>query len=121
MTTREAAIYEFLSSFGIPAYAASGTPDQAQMPYITYNLIIGDMLSPVSMEVDVWYKTDSEAVINAKVRDIEAAIKDGGKMLSYDTGGVWVTKGTPWCQSVTDEDNSVKRRYLNMDLQFMEL
>lgn len=121
MTTREAAIYQFLNGFGIPAYAASGTPDQAEMPYITYNLIIGDFTAQVSMEVDVWYKTDSEAEINAKVREIEAAVKDGGAMLVYDTGGIWVTKGTPWCQSVPDEDNSVKRRYINMDLDYMEL
>lgn len=121
MTTREGAIYDFLSSFGIPAYAATGTPDKAEMPYITYNLVIGDYTNTVSMQVDVWYRTESEAAINAKVREIEDALKAGKGNLVFDEGGIWVTKGNPWCQSVQDEDNTVKRRYINMDLQYLEL
>lgn len=122
---REAAIYEFMRSFGIPAYAETGVPDQAEMPYVTYSLIIGSYDNPVSMAVNVWYRTDSEAIINAKVRDIERALCNGGAAIHYETDGntrmVWATKGSPWAQAVQDEDNSVKRRYLNIDLQFMEL
>lgn len=121
MATRESAIYDFLNSFGIPAYASSATPDQAPMPYITYDLIIGDFNTEVSMAANVWYKSESEAAPNAKVREIEKILGTGGKLLTYDGGAVWVKKGSPWCQSVTLDDNSIKQRYLNFDLEYMEL
>ena len=60
--TPEAAVYTFLSSFGIPAYAASSVPDQATFPYLTYDLVLGEWGQPeVNMPVNVWYRTDSEA------------------------------------------------------------
>lgn len=121
MTTREAVIYEFMSSFGIPAYTASATPTQAEMPYITYSLAIGDFENEVSMNANLWYRTESEKEPNAKVRDIESTMGAGGKLLTYDGGAVWIKKGNPWCQSVADEDSSVKRRYINFDLQYIEL
>lgn len=121
MTTREAAIYNFLNSFGIPAYASSATPEQAEMPYLTYDLIIGDIYQTVSMNVNLWYYTDSESEPNAKVREIEKVMGSGGKILPYDGGGVWIRKGNPWCQSLPDEDNSVKRRYMNFDLDYQEI
>lgn len=121
MTTREAAIYNFLNSFGIPAYAAASTPENAAMPYLTYDLAIGDFLNDVNMNANLWYYTQSEAEPNAKIRDIEKALGTGGKMLTYDGGAVWIKKGNPWCQSVTDEDIAVKRRYLNFELSYMEL
>lgn len=121
MATRESAIYSFLSSFGIPAYATSATPDNAEMPYITYNLIIGDFIDEVSMNANLWYRTESEAEPNAKVREIEKTMGTGGKIIKYDGGAVWIKKGTPWCQSVPGEDNSIKCRYINFDLDYIEL
>lgn len=121
MTTREAAIYNFFNSFGIPAYAAASTPEDAVMPYITYDLAIGDFYDEVSFPANLWYYTLSEAEPNAKVREIENVMGPGGKVLTYDGGAFWIKKGNPWCQSVTDVDNAVKRRYLNFDLETMEL
>lgn len=122
MTTREAAIYEFLSSFGIPAYTSASVPEQAEYPYLSYNLAIGDFVSgPVDMSVDLWYYTESEAKPNEKVHEIEQALGTGGKTITYDNGAVWIYKGNPWCQSVKDQDNAVKHRYLIFELQFFEL
>lgn len=122
---KEAAIYDFMSSFYIPAYPSAAVPDNAAMPYITYTLVIGDFDNPVSMSANVWYRTESEAAINAKVREISKALSNGGRKLYYDddecTRAVWLTKGTPWAQAVDDEDNTVKRRYLNIELKYMEL
>lgn len=118
MTTREAAIFQFLDSFSIPAYPATATTEQTELPYITYNLVIGDWDYPVSMEVDIWMRTESEAAINNKVREIERKLD---KVIPYDGGAVWITKGSPWAQAVPDEDNTIKRRYLNFDLQFEEM
>lgn len=118
--TPEAAIYTFLSGFSIPAYAAASVPDQAQFPYLTYDLVLGEWnQGEVNMTVNVWYRTDSEALPNAKVRQIGSAIGLGGVTLPCDGGMLWLKKGSPWAQSVTveGEDPMVKRRLLNISVE----
>jgi hypothetical protein len=120
--TQEAAIYQFLSGFAIPAYASSSVPDQAQFPYLTYDLVLGEWeQGEVNMQVNVWYRTESEATPNAKVREIGAAIGRGGVTVPCDGGFLWLKKGSPWAQSVTidGEDEKVKRRLLNISIETM--
>lgn len=122
--TPEAAVYTFLSSFGIPAYAASSVPDQATFPYLTYDLVLGEWGQPeVNMPVNVWYRTDSEALPNAKVREIGERIGMGGVLLHCDGGVLWVKKGSPWAQAVTveGEDEKVKRRYVNINIEYLTI
>lgn len=122
--TPEAAVYTFLSSFGIPAYAASSVPDQATFPYLTYDLVLGEWGQPeVNMPVNVWYRTESEAQPNAKVREISQAIGMGGVTLPCDGGMLWVKKGSPWAQAVTveGEDEKVKRRYVNINIEYLTI
>lgn len=125
--TPEAAIYGFLNGFSIPAYASSSVPDQTSpewqgFPYITYDLVIGEWGQPeVNMPVNVWYRTDSEALPNAKVREISKAIGMGGVLLHCDGGALWLKKGSPWAQAMTieGEDEKVKRRYININIEFL--
>lgn len=120
--TPEAAIYQFLASFGIPAYAATSVPDQATFPYISYELVVGEWLADeVNMTVNVWYRTESEAQPNAKVREIGERIGMGGVLLHCDGGVLWVKKGSPWAQAVTveGEDEKVKRRYVNINIEYL--
>lgn len=122
--TPEAAVYTFLSSFGIPAYAASSVPDQATFPYLTYDLVLGEWGQPeVNVPVNVWYRTDSEALPNAKVREIGERIGMGGVLLHCDGGVLWVKKGSPWAQAVTveGEDEKVKRRYVNINIEYLTI
>lgn len=118
--TPEAAIYTFLSGFSVPAYASASVPDQAQFPYLTYDLILGEWeQGEVNMQVNVWYRTESEAAPNAKVREISQAIGMGGVTLPCDGGMLWLKKGSPWAQAVTidGEDEKVKRRLLNISIE----
>ena len=125
--TPEAAIYGFLNGFSIPAYASSSVPAQTSpewqgFPYITYDLVLGEWGQPeVNMPVNVWYRTDSEALPNAKVREIGERIGMGGVLLHCDGGVLWVKKGSPWAQAVTveGEDEKVKRRYVNINIEFL--
>lgn len=120
--TPEAAIYGFLNGFSIPAYASASVPDQAQFPYITYDLVLGEWGQPeVNMPVNVWYRTESEAQPNAKVREIGERIGMGGVLLHCDGGALWLKKGSPWAQAVTveGEDEKVKRRYVNINIEYL--
>lgn len=122
--TPEAAIYDFFSGFGIPAYASTSVPDEAEFPYITYDLVVGGWGSGESMlTANVWYRTDSEAVPNAKVREIGYAIGLSGVTLRCDGGMLWLKRGTPWAQAVnvSGEDEKVKRRYLNIDIEYLTI
>lgn len=122
--TKAAAVQSFLSSFGLPAYAATSVPDEAEMPYITYYLVdgmFGD--NEVSMQVDLWYYGGTEAAPNAKVQEISKAIGMGGVMLPCEAGAIWVKRGAPFAQTISDGsgDDSVKRRYINLDLEYETL
>lgn len=122
--TPEAAVYQFLSGFGIPAYAAAATPSEAEFPYITYDLVVGEWGGgEVSVPVSVWYRTDSETAPNSKVREISRAIGLGGVTLQCDGGMLWLKKGSPWAQSVRAEsgDEKIKRRYINIDIEYLVL
>ena len=120
--TPEAALYGFLSGFGIPAYAATSTPSGAEFPYMTYGLVTGDWDSgEVPIQVDLWYRTESEAVPNAKVREMSSRIGMGGVTVPCDGGMLWIKRGSPWAQSVRADqgDEKIKRRYINMDVEYL--
>lgn len=123
--TPEAAIYRWLCGFGIPVYASTSVPDQQSdlwngFPYISYDLVLGEWGQPeVNMPVNVWYRTDSEAEPNAKVREISRALGIGGVQLQCDGGTLWLKKGSPWAQSlaVEGEEVGIKRRYVNINIE----
>lgn len=118
--TPEAAVYGFMSGFGIPAYAATSVPDDADFPYITYELAVDDFWGgDVSLPMSIWYRGDSESEPNAKAREVSKAVA-GGKYLACDDGAVLLKKGSPFCQSMGDgSDDKVKRRYVNLTAQFI--
>lgn len=119
MSTKAAAVQSFLSGFGIPAYPVSSVPDDAEMPYLTYTLVIGVWgEGEQNVPVDVWYRGESEAKPNAKVQEISSALGIGGVLLPCDGGAVWVKRGEPFAQTVQDEDNAVKRRLVNLSVEY---
>lgn len=122
MSTKAAAIHGLLSGFGIPAYAAASVPDDASEPYLTYALVDGAWGDgEVAMEVNLWYYGDGEAAPNAKVQEISEAIGLGGATVPCDGGMIWVKRGSPFAQSVTDGtgNDKIKRRYINLDLEYI--
>ena len=120
MTTKAAAIQGFLEGFGLDAFAASSVPSLKTYPYLTYNLVdgaFGD--SPAPMEVDLWYYGTGEAEPNAKAQEMAEAIGRGGVILPCDGGGIWVKRGSPFSQAVVDTDDQVRRRMINIDLEYV--
>lgn len=119
--TKGTAMHNFFSSFGIPAYASTSVPEEAELPYLTYTPVFDSFSgAPTSITVDLWYRTESEAVPSAKAQEIAEAIGIGGKVLACEDGYIWLYRGTPWCQSLTDaEDPTVKRRYINVTAEFL--
>lgn len=118
--TQEAALHEFFSSFGIPAFPAEDVPEDAVFPWLTYTSYRGSFGDTASLTVNVYYYGTSNKPINDFIKEIESKIPRGGIVIPAEDGAVWLRRGSPWCQTViTDAEPAVKRRYLNIDIEFM--
>lgn len=115
-----AALYQFYSSFGLPAYPSGTVPEDATFPYITYESATAEFGDgPATIAVKVWYYTESEKVPNDKAMEISNRIGRGGIMIPCDGGAVWITKGSPFCLNLTGEDRLLKQRHLNLNLEYI--
>lgn len=121
--TKAATIYEFWNSFKIPAYeenTVSSGEDAPEFPYITYQLVTDSIGIIVTMSASIWYRSTSWIEANAKADEISRAISLGGKVLDCDGGKIWVKRGTPFAQNMSDEsDNLIKRKYLNITAEYL--
>jgi hypothetical protein len=120
--TPEAALHQFFEGFGIPALAESSVPSDQPYPYLTYQLVLGEWSGgEVNVPVNLWYRTESEAQPNAKVREMREAIGEGGTTVRCDGGILWVKRGDPWAQAVNIEsgDDKVKRRLINVSVEYL--
>lgn len=120
--TKAAALHSFFNGFGIPGYVDTSVPEETGMPYLTYQNIQDMDFNTVFLTVNLWYRTESEATPNAKAREIADAISHTGTRLKCDDGEIWLFRGTPWCQNLTDDtDPAVKRRYLNISAKYLTI
>ena len=114
------AIHEFWSSFDLPAYDESSVPDNAVMPYITYNVVTDGLDSVLPLHGSLWYRTTSWEGISKKAEDIAQALGENGYLIKkIDDGYVWMQKGRPFAQRMTDEDEQVRRIYINVTAEFL--
>lgn len=118
--TKGAALHQFFSGFGMDAYAASAVPADAVFPYLTHDLVIDSFDNgEVSLTVNLWFYTESEAIPNAKVEEISKAIGMGGHLIECDGGYIWLKRGSPFAQSLKDDTApNIKRRYLNISAEY---
>ena len=118
--TKGAALQSFFASI-MTAYPATAVPDDAEYPYLTYDAPFaawGD--GETAVTVNMWFYTASEAAPNAAAQRLSEAIGRGGVFLACDDGAIWLKRGSPWCQSVRDDnDASIKRRYINISAEFL--
>lgn len=121
--TKEQALHQFFNSFGITGYRNTSVPDDAIFPFLTYDTPISSFEEdPVSITLNLYFYTDSEAVPDAKAEEIRKAIGMGGALLNCDGGAIWLKWGVPWCQSLVDETNrNIKRRYINITAEYFTL
>lgn len=121
--TKAAAIYKFWSGFGLNAYEQSSVPtgtDAPKFPYITYSFASDSFGEQLATDASVWYRSTSWTDANKKSEEISKKIGRGGVFLPCDDGAVWIKRGTPFSQSMSDEnDNMIRRKYINVSLEFV--
>lgn len=113
------ALYDFWSSFGLPAYPENNVPysedgvNPVDPPYITYRITRPEWRTQVSTYARVWYKDTSYIAISNKVDQIESRIGEG-VMLPTDNGFLLLFKDLNFCQFEPTEDSRLKVAYLSL-------
>lgn len=121
--TKEAALYNFWSMFGLPVYEENAVPsgeDGAGFPYITYQVVTDSFGNDVALTGSVWYKSTSWKEANVKAQEISNVLSRGGVTIACDGGIIWLRRGVPFAQSMGDDsDDLIKRKYINITAEFM--
>ena len=119
--TKGAALQQFFERFMPHVYATSSVPEDVVLPYLTYDAAFDAWGGgAVSLTVNMWFRTESEAVPNAKAQELSDALGIGGVTLPIDGGFIWLRRGSPFCQALADDtDKNIKRRYINVLAEFL--
>lgn len=121
MTTKAQAIYNFWASFGLPAYEENSVPDEATLPYITYEYASDSIGSEVLLTASIWERSTSWTYLNTLEEQISERLA-GSKTLKCDGGGIILWRGTPFAQRMSDETSKdVKRILLQVRAEFITL
>ena len=116
------ALYNFFSGFELPAYEENTVPTGAnapELPYITYATATSGFDSDVQISASLWYKGYSWEGADRKAAEINTALAHGGKMIPYTGGALWIRRGTPFAQHMADDDDTIRRIYLNLTAEYL--
>lgn len=117
--TKEQALYNFWSSFGVKAYEETSVPEKTAFPYITYQTTLDSFGAEVAMTASVWdRKSDWQSVTDIKDA-ISVELTLGGKIIHYTGGAMWLKKAQPFAQRRGDADKSIRRIVLNVSAEFI--
>lgn len=115
------AYHDFWSSFGWKAYDETSVPDTAVLPYITYESATDSFGTELALNASLWSRSTSWVDITAKEKEIAQYITRGGKVKMYDDGAIWIRKGTPWAQRMSEAgDENIRRILLNLTVEFID-
>mgnify|MGYP006872995065 CR=1 FL=1 len=112
------ALQQFWSGFGLPAYDQYTVPDNAQMPYITYSVSEADFGYPSALTASLWYRSPSWEEITLKSYEISENISRGGRVIPIDDGKLWIYRGSPFSQRMSDTDDTVRRVAINITVEY---
>ena len=121
------ALHAFWSGFNLPAIDEMSAYDSATMaqlgigyPYITYEAAVGDFDEPVALSADLYYKSTSWAGIEAKAAEIARVIGEGGTLVPYDGGAIWIKRGNPVTERMSAENVfDIRRIHININAEYL--
>lgn len=109
----------FWSSFGLPAYDQETVPEDAVMPYITYELMTDSLGTAIPMLASLWYYAMGWKEISRKAEEIAEYIATmSPPAFPIDGGRIYITKGSPFAQRMSDENPFIRRIVLNVMVEY---
>lgn len=120
---KEQAIHNFWSQFGIPAYDEQTVPSgvhSPSMPYITYEVSTDNIGEPVALTGSLWYSGTSWVRITEKLHEIENYVGYGGVSIPVSGGYLWISRGQPFAQRMSDDTNkNIRRIIVNIMVEYL--
>lgn len=120
---KEQALHQFWSSFWWAARDENTVPDDAMTRYdghyITYTVATSSLDEPIPLSASLWCKDTSWTTITAKAEEISKALGVGGKLIRFDGGYLWLCRGVPFTQRMPDEDDTIRRIYINVMAEYL--
>ena len=117
------ALHNFWNSFGIPAYDATSVysgENSPEPPYITYEAQTGAVGQILSLTASIWYRSTSWKEISQKADEIAEHIGVGYGILDVDGGYLWIVRGQPFAQRMSDpEDDMIRRMYIIVNAEYL--
>ncbi len=117
--TKEQALHSFWSQFGIKAYDSNTVPEDAELPRITYNVITDNFDSPNVLNASIWDRSRSWESVTNILHTLEQNLGYGGQTITYDSGMMWVKRGRPFAQRMSDPDDSIRRIFINIEVEYI--
>lgn len=120
MRDTAAALYNFFSSFGLPAFVENNVPDvpnengemeEFSPPYITYELREPEPGKQTSLVARVWYLDTGFDAVTRKVDEIKNALRNGASIPTND-GAIWLWMDENFCQFQPPDEPKIKIAYL---------
>lgn len=113
-------LHAFWSGFGLKAYDENSVPENAQLPYITYEAPLDDFGHPLAQTASLWYRDSGWTQITEKEQQIADFITRGGRTLSFNDGVMWIQRGSPWAQRMSEpSDDMIRRIVLNVQVEYL--
>jgi hypothetical protein len=116
---KEEALNGFWNSFGIPAYDERTVPEDANLPYITYEVITDGWGAQNVLTASIWDRNTSWGRVTTILNKVAEKVGYGGYKATYDDGQIWIKKATPFAQRMTDEDDSIRRIIINIEVEYI--
>lgn len=117
------AIYGFWSGFGLAAFDETTVPtgdDAPLFPYITFNVVTDNIGNEVGLSGSLWYRSTDWTAIDQKAEEIEKALYDMTSPIKIDGGFLWLKRGSPFAQRMSDpNDDMIRRIYINITAEFL--
>lgn len=116
---KEQALQSFFEGFGVPAYDENTVPDDAPLPRITYQNITDNFGVQNVLTASIWDRSKSWKSVTDILHSIENSMGYGGQTVTYDGGMAWISRGVPFAQRMGDEDDSIRRIVLNIQIEYL--
>lgn len=118
------AYHQFWNSFGWKAYDENTVPDNALNEnagrHITYSYgTPSNFENTMGLIASLWHRSTAWDIITSKAEEIYQAIGYGGKYIKTDGGYLWIKRGQPFAQRMSDEDDTLRRILLNIEVDFL--
>lgn len=116
------AIHNFWSQFGLPAYEENTVPATAGNQYITYSVQTDSIGSILNLYGNIWdLDSTSWEFVSKKAEEIaKTIVKKYPISYGIDNGRLYIAKGTPFAQRLSDPSSDrVRRMYIVIQAEFL--